>query len=227
MDTSAGAVNPPVGADPNHYLSEGDIVEIARVKSNSIIDPLYNGVFFVEKVTTPTTFQYRLGADPLSGPDASQAGATYVCHPQTKRAVVECNNIDLYRNAPSSVPNPQGCISVPSQFTLPGFPSWVIRENLFRHTDGIPTNTTGLLGFSNAVRMTGLNGATIEFNLIDVEDPHPLQYLQPSANTRSLENTTMSGTLIQGGDFPAHGSAATRLFDELATSIDDILTLCF
>ncbi|MBI3867457.1 MAG: hypothetical protein HY299_02915 [Verrucomicrobia bacterium] len=226
VDTSAGFQ--PGGADSNHYLAEGDIVEILffdSVGRNS--DPDYNGVFFVEAVVSPTRFKYRLNVDPKFGPAVAQPNAVYRAYALTKRQVIESNCVDLLPNTPLTWPNPQGCISVQGQTVLPAFPAWVLRDNVFRHTDGIPTELAGLAHLCPAIRMTGLNGGIIQTNLIDLEAPYPLQYLRtippPPSNPADMSNTSMSGALLRGGDFPSGGNAPDQLLDELARRIEDSL----
>ena len=137
--------------------------------------------------------------------------------------------VDLYQNTPKTLQNPQGCISSPGQLVRPGFPAWVVRDNLFRHTDGIPTDLTVgyFYGLSAAIRMTGLNGGVVQSNLIDLESPYQLQYLRtvppPPNNPSSMSNTTMSGNLLRGDNFPSGGNAPESLFEELATRIEDSL----
>ena len=36
-----------------------------------------------------------------------------------------------------------------------------------------------------------------------------------------MANTSISGVLLRGGDFPSGGNAPDRLFEELATRIED------
>ena len=218
--------------ESDHHLAEGDIVRITGVTSTGfpgpVEDPQYNGPFFVTRVVSATRFQYQLDSYPIFPPTSAQA-ATYEVYSQTKRAVLESNCVDLCANTPNTLPNPQGCISVQGQNVRPTFPAWVVQDNLFRHTDGIPTNLTAgyFGGLSPAVRMTGLNGGVVQSNLIDLESPYPLQYLRtklpPPNNPSSMNNTSMAGKLFRGGNFPFGGNAPDSIFDDLLTKIEDSL----
>jgi hypothetical protein len=227
----AGGQVVEVDTSTAHYLTEGDIVELSGINSTGLLpDPAYNGVFFVDKWVSTTKFQYRLASPPTYPLPASQTSAFYTVYAQTKRAVLESNCVDLYQNTPTALPNAQGCISVQGQKVLPGYPAWVIRDNFFRHTDGIPTKLAGLPGLCPAVRMTGLNGGVVQSNLIDLEAPYPLQYLRtvppPPVNPGNMNNTTMAGRLLRGGDFPSDGNSPDGMYDEIARRIEDSLVFC-
>ncbi|MBI1842185.1 MAG: hypothetical protein HYR88_15215 [Verrucomicrobia bacterium] len=238
QNTAAGApwVSWPVAGEDNytvqvvtvdsHYMSAGDVVEVRGVLSGGTPSNSFNGVYMVTKNVNATTFLYRLRSVPNAGPDTPPYADApfYGTFAQTRRAVIEGNLVDLYKTSQYTYPNPQGCIGVVSQTILPVFPGWVVRENSFRHTDGLPTNLSGLGNFANALRMYGLTASIVEANLIDLEDPTPLQFLDQQPGHRTFNNTKMSGQRVYWTDFtttPHHN------LDELITAIEDALSLSF
>ena len=143
-----------VTADP-HYMSAGDVVDVQGVLVSGSLANLFNGVYMVTKNVNATTFLYRITSVPTAGPDNPPYALAllYFTYAQTRRAVIEGNLVDLYKTSQYTYPNPQGCIGVVSQKILPVFPGWVVRENSFRHTDGLPTNLSGLGIFANALSL--------------------------------------------------------------------------
>ena len=66
------------------------------------------------------------------------------------------------------------------------------------------------------------NTTIVQENLIAVEDPHPLQYVNPGKVT-NFSNQTMSGALIRGYD--ATSGAGNPNYSELSTLIEDSMML--
>lgn len=229
-DPTLFEVDTNAGVPAQNYLSPGDIVELTNVfDTDSTVNPslIFNGVFPVESATS-NKFRYRLPSVPSVLPTNPQPSSPlrprYRSFWSTKRGIIEGNCIDLYQINQYTAITPQGCITVATQKERPGFPGWVYRDNLVRHTDGFAQNLTSVGELSNALRMTGLNGALLHSNLVDVTAPSALQCPQPNIGISSKLNTTMSGSVVRAADIPSSGQPVA--LDDYSTAIDDALSLC-
>jgi hypothetical protein len=104
------------------------------------------------------------------------------------------------------------------------FPQPVIRENIARHTDGVPGSETSF-GFSQALRLDSVENGLVSENIVDFEGPHPIQHLF-SKNVNYSNNSTASGSLVQGHD-SSPPEDPNQKSDELTTAIEDAMTMAF
>ncbi len=205
-----------------HYLSVGDIVDVSTVLVGGSLANVYNATFAVTDVPSGSTFRFRLPPAPsIPDPDPGSVGK-YSVRWQTRRVVMESNLVDLYRVDQYSFSVPTGALTyITPQSDVPReFPGWIVRENVFRHTDGVPADPHNLTVFPPAVRLTSLDGALVEQNLSDLQAAFPFQFLYPQ-NVRTFNNQTSGGGLLQGEEV----APGIKTYDELSTLIDDVLTM--
>lgn len=205
-----------------HFLSVGDVIKTSNIISNGNSVNLYNGTYPVSEIVDATTFHYQLRTVPPFAVDSPPylITAVYLVYGQTRRALLEGNLLDMDQNTPYTYPVPQGSISVVAQTDVEVIPGWVIRDNIIRHTDGIPTNLTGLFIFSNGLRMSGLSSCLLESNTIDLEAPHLLQILNPNKNIHTFQNRKLSGELA-----PGYLESTGKTLDDAITAIEDVLSI--
>jgi hypothetical protein len=218
---------PDVHGNPvPHRLSVGQAINLSGAFVGGVGQNVYNGNFSVEEVTDSVTFRYRLSG-PASGPaDAPSVHPfTFRVRYQTFHFVIEGNIFDIY---PSDVNSASGVFAVLTYGYEGGppymFPRPVIRENIARHTDGVPGFETSF-GFSQALRLDSVENGIVSENIIDFEGPNPLQHLF-SRNVNYSNNSTGSGSLVQGHDSTPPEDPNQRT-DELTTAIEDAMTMAF
>jgi len=211
-----------------HGLFVGEAVKIANARiSGQLADTTYNGNFLVETVdpSDAKVFSYRmnmapsLDADRPTGAQPIQFAARW----QTHRWAIENNIFDVYATDINSAAAPRGM----STYGYEGVPPYmfrhlVFRENIVRHLDSVPSTPSAVEGATVGLRIDSVDGALIQENIIDVEDPNPIQYLH-SQNVKSFNNATAAGVLIRG--HLSTSPETNQKDDDWATVIEDAMVL--
>ena len=221
-----------VDTAPNpHYLVVGDAVNIEGILVGVSPNNVFNDDFFVTSVVSATKFQYRLTSSTSLTPTIGALPPSYLVYWETRRTIIEGNAVDLYKISQYTGAAPEGFVGIvggvsPTGKALTRFPGWVFRENLVRHTDGIPTNLAGVVspaGYSYAIGMLGLDGGVVDSNVVDVENSFPLQYASPRTKVQTFNNLTAAGKPVLGSNVSFIGSTPEESMDAFLSRIEDAM----
>jgi hypothetical protein len=182
------------------------------------VDPEATGIFVgnfkAETVPSSTAFTFALSNAPS---DNARPGSLFAAIWQVGLHVVEDNIIEL--NPPSPSDLNYGFVnaiaaSASRRPPLYTFRQVVVRNNLIRN---LPAATTG---YFYGITFDGAENALVEGNVIGLPQTNPI-FHNDTKSIRYFNNLEPSGKLIQG----TAGFGGPKA-DELATQIEDALTLC-
>jgi hypothetical protein len=206
------------------WLKDGDVVYLEGILEPG--QPANSGVFIgrftIRNVNQGSnTFDYDTKTVPAGNPSLGTfplPNFFYVF--RWPRIVFESCQFDDWVRRTTSFGFSRGILGAPADDSATGpnviLPDWLVRENAFRHVDGIPSEVAS----DQAVVIANTDGAVVDSNLISLSGT-PLVEYKRAQNVMAFGNRTETGAWIRGWFAPTG-----QYLEDITTRIEDVTSIC-